>query len=200
MNSPHHEQPCDGLILSGGRGTRVGGRDKGLMSINGVTGVQQAVDLLRPMCRALYVSANRNLEQYAAIRDVIVLRDLRSGFPGPLAALEAAADMPLSPLLLIVPNDMPGLSPEVPVQLLAQLRDSEGAVDMVYASDGVREQYLCACVRSRCLQNAGDLLDRGEHRVRKWIATLRSEVLVVEHLEQAGLVNKNRAEDWDSSP
>lgn len=198
MNSPHHEQLCDGLILSGGRGTRVGGRDKGLMSINGVTGVQQAVDLLRPMCRTLYVSANRNLEHYAAIRDVTILRDLRSGFPGPLAALEAAAVMPLSPLLLILPNDMPGLSAEVPGRLLARAR--EGAIDIVYASDGVREQYLCACVRSRCLQTAGDLLDQGEHKVRQWIATLRSEVLAFEHLEQAGLANKNRAEDWDSSP
>ena len=200
MNSPHHEQPCDGLILSGGRGTRVGGRDKGFMSRNGVTGVQQAVDLLRPMCHTLYVSANRNLEQYAAIPGITVLRDLRGDFPGPLAALEAAANMPLSPLLLILPNDMSGLSPEVPIQLLAQLSDSGGAVDIVYASDGVRDQFLCACVQSRCLRGAGDLLDRGEHRVSKWIATLRSEVRIFEHLDEAGLVNRNRAEDWDLSP
>ncbi|HEX7034755.1 MAG TPA: NTP transferase domain-containing protein [Pseudomonadales bacterium] len=61
-----------GLVLAGGRGTRFGGRDKGLLRRRGRAMARRAAALLAPVCRIVIVSANRNLSRYARWADVVV--------------------------------------------------------------------------------------------------------------------------------
>ena len=55
-----------GLILAGGRATRMGGVDKGLQLHLGVPLAQHALNRLRPQVAALMLNANRNLAAYQA--------------------------------------------------------------------------------------------------------------------------------------
>lgn len=55
-----------GLIYAGGRATRMGGVDKGLELFRGRPLIEAVIDRLKPQCVSIVISANRNLERYAA--------------------------------------------------------------------------------------------------------------------------------------
>lgn len=78
--------PCSILLLAGGRGQRMGGRDKGLIEWQGLPLIAHLHRLVRPLTDDLIVSCNRNQERYAAYADRLVSDDSRD-FPGPLAGI-----------------------------------------------------------------------------------------------------------------
>ena len=80
--------PLTGLILAGGRGTRLGGVDKGLVELHGRPLVEYVLERLRPQTGAILINANRHHERYAAY-GVPVIPDLEGGFAGPLAGIAA---------------------------------------------------------------------------------------------------------------
>ena len=55
-----------GVILAGGRATRMGGEDKGLVSIGGIALYQHVLARLRPQVASVAISANRNQARYQA--------------------------------------------------------------------------------------------------------------------------------------
>ncbi|WP_426957598.1 NTP transferase domain-containing protein, partial [Bacillus velezensis] len=55
------------LVLAGGRGSRMGGVDKGLQLLDGQPLVAHVIARLAPQARVLRISANRNLDAYAAL-------------------------------------------------------------------------------------------------------------------------------------
>ncbi|MGH8114601.1 MAG: molybdenum cofactor guanylyltransferase [Rhodanobacteraceae bacterium] len=74
-----------GLVLSGGAGSRVGGKDKGLQSLLGRPLVGHMLAALRLQCDALVVSANRNIDAYAGYAPTI--HDENPTHLGPLGGL-----------------------------------------------------------------------------------------------------------------
>ncbi|WP_062382267.1 molybdenum cofactor guanylyltransferase MobA [Pseudomonas abietaniphila] len=109
--------PCSILILAGGRGQRMGGRDKGLIEWQGEPLIQHLHRLTRPLTDDLIVSCNRNREQYAHFADQLV-QDDESDFPGPYAGIRAGLRVARHPFLLVMPCDAPLLD----VELLEGLR------------------------------------------------------------------------------
>lgn len=107
---------CCALILAGGAGTRMGGQDKGLQPWRGVPLAAAVAARMTAAGLPVLISANRNLEQYRAFGYPVV-PDLRSGYAGPLAAIEAGLAAAPSPWLLTLPCDCP-LFPD---DLLARL-------------------------------------------------------------------------------
>jgi len=101
-----------GLVLAGGRGSRMGGVDKGLQHYKGRPLVQHVLDRLGPQVGGLMINANRHLDAYAAF-GVPVWPDTLADYPGPLAGL---AHCP-TPDLASVPCD----SPLFPTDLVARL-------------------------------------------------------------------------------
>src|SRR5690242_16536522 len=77
-----------GVILAGGEGRRVGGRDKGLLSLRGKPVVESVLAILRRQCDDVLVIANRNQDQYS--RHARVIADETSGHAGPLGGIAAA--------------------------------------------------------------------------------------------------------------
>ncbi|WP_154218484.1 NTP transferase domain-containing protein, partial [Pseudomonas syringae] len=57
--------PCSILLLAGGRGQRMGGRDKGLIEWQGKALIEHLHALTRPLTDDLIISCNRNIERYA---------------------------------------------------------------------------------------------------------------------------------------
>jgi molybdopterin-guanine dinucleotide biosynthesis protein A len=110
-------QAITGAILAGGRGERVGGRDKGLIRIRGRALVQAVHDRLRPQVADILIVANRNAPEYASYGRVVV--DRASGFRGPLAGIDAALAACVTPWLLTVPVDCPNLPDDLAARLLA---------------------------------------------------------------------------------
>ncbi len=168
------ESTCDGevtaLILAGGAGTRMGGADKGLADWHGKTLVQQVHECIGTQVDRVLISCNRNRQRYALIAE-LAPPDLRAGFQGPLAGLEAAIPAVHSPLLLLVPCD----SPLLPADLVTRLRQALGKVpdsNVAYATSAGDNFYLCALLRTSCLQALPDFLDTGGRAVRQWYQSI----------------------------
>ncbi|WP_299418684.1 molybdenum cofactor guanylyltransferase MobA [uncultured Shimia sp.] len=84
------KQPL-GVILAGGQATRMGGGDKGRLSLGGKTILQHVIDRLEPQVAGLAINANGDPARFADL-DMPVLPDSLAEFPGPLAGVLAGLD------------------------------------------------------------------------------------------------------------
>lgn len=163
--------PATGLILAGGQGSRLGGQDKGLLILESEPLVLHTARLLHPWVEHLLVSCNRHEEDYRAL-GIETVADTLPGFAGPLAGIAAALGHVCTPLLLVLPCDMPRLPPAVIPALLNLVRASD--VDLCHVWDGERDQPLVMCLRTALLDNLLDYLASGQRSVMGWIARCRA--------------------------
>nr|BFD42907.1 molybdenum cofactor guanylyltransferase MobA [Pseudomonas sp. FFPRI_1] len=110
--------PCSILLLAGGRGARMGGRDKGLLPWQGRPLIAHVHQVVRPFSDDLIISCNRNAEQYQAYADRLV-EDSQQGFPGPLAGVLAGLAAARHPWLLVLACDAPKIDSALIQALLA---------------------------------------------------------------------------------
>lgn len=154
-----------GVILAGGRGRRVGGADKGLLPLRGRPLIEYVLAALRPQVGELLISANRNLERYAAYGCRVLADDLPD-YPGPLAGMLRALRATHTPYLLSVPCDVPAL----PADLAARLGEAlvrERSRAAVAVCGGQRQPVFALLHRDL----AGDLqtyLEGGGREVGAW--------------------------------
>lgn len=80
-----------GVILAGGRATRMGGGDKGLLALGERPILAHVVERLAPQVGPLALNANGDPERFAAF-GLPVLPDGVPGFAGPLAGVLAGLD------------------------------------------------------------------------------------------------------------
>ena len=112
--------PIHALVLAGGRGSRMGGVDKGLQLLAGRPLVSHVIERLAPQAGGLLISANRNLGAYAEFGHPVLTDPPGLEFAGPLAGMLAGLDaIPDGHWLLTAPCDCPRLPPDLAERLLA---------------------------------------------------------------------------------
>lgn len=84
------KQPL-GVILAGGRATRMGGGDKGLLRLGDQTLLDRVIDRLAPQVAGLALNANGAAARFDGL-DLPVLADSVEGYAGPLAGVLAGLD------------------------------------------------------------------------------------------------------------
>ena len=187
-----------GLLLAGGRATRMGGGDKGLRLLAGRPILDHVIERLRPQLSRLLLNANGDPARFAAY-GLPVVGDSPPDFAGPLAGVLAglewtAREAPDCPLLLSAPTDAPFLPRDL-VQRLWAGRESEGA-DIAMAASGGRTHPvvgLWPAALAPALRHA--LVEEGLRKVDIW--TARYRVAVVDFPIEAvdPFFNANRPED-----
>jgi len=83
---PTITQNITAVILAGGKGSRLGGVDKGLLELNGTSLVQHLINRIQPQVSKIIISANRNLDNYKNF-GFPVYKDERKDCAGPLAGI-----------------------------------------------------------------------------------------------------------------
>ncbi len=156
-----------GVILAGGRGTRMGGRDKGLLKLNGVTLVEQVIAALRPQIGQLMISANRNLKQYAQLCTCPVLVDTFGHYDGPLAGMATALSSTKTDYIVFAPCDSPLLSSQLVQRLYNALIENNAQVSV--AHDGKRIHPVFSLFKRSLLPNLLAFLDTGKRGVHNFI-------------------------------
>ncbi|PCM43181.1 molybdenum cofactor guanylyltransferase MobA [Marinobacter sp. ANT_B65] len=121
-------QKACALLLAGGKGTRMNGRDKGLMHWHERPMAYWVARALRAVVTPVLISANRSLNEYRMLGDVL---EDPFGYKaqGPLAGLLAGmteAEKRGFDAVLVCPCDTPGVQPEVFQRLLAAWREQPG--------------------------------------------------------------------------
>ncbi|HXD37398.1 MAG TPA: molybdenum cofactor guanylyltransferase MobA, partial [Rhodanobacter sp.] len=114
-----------GLVLAGGRGSRMGGVDKGLQNFNGMPLALHTLQRLQAQTGSVMINANRNLATYESF-GAPVWPDVLSDYPGPLAGFLTGMEQCATPYLVTVPCDTP-LFPLDLVARLAQALERERA-------------------------------------------------------------------------
>jgi molybdopterin molybdotransferase len=169
-------QTIFGLILAGGRGTRMGSVDKGLQPFRASTLVATVMARLAPQVSGVAISANRNLDTYAAL-GVPVWPDTLADFPGPLAGLAAGLRQCPAPLLLTAPCDSPFLPADLAARLLAGLVAQDADVAVAITPDGMRHPVFCL-VKTGVLPVLDAYLAGGGRKMDGWYGDLTvAEVL-----------------------
>lgn len=158
------------LVLAGGRGSRMGGQDKGLLPFGATSLVGAVIAAIRPQVGSVLVNANRNLEAYAGLGAAVV-RDSLDGFQGPLAGFLAGLEHSTTPYLLTLPCDGPFIGPELVPRLAAAL--AAAPADIAVAHDGERLQVVYALMHRRVLPELRRALAAGERKTRRWFESTR---------------------------
>lgn len=163
-----------GLILAGGRGSRMGGVDKGLQNHDGVPLAMHALMRLSPQVGEIMVNANRNLGAYESM-GVPVWPDSLSDYAGPLAGFLTGLEHCETPYLVTVPCDSPLFPTDLVARLAEALEDSVAEVAMAATlEDGVMQAQPVFCLmKAQVLESLVRFTGSGQRKIDKWTASLR---------------------------
>ena len=183
-----------GLILAGGRGSRMGGVDKGLQNHHGVPLAMHALMRLSPQVGELMINANRNLGAYESM-GAPVWPDTLSDYAGPLAGFLTGLERCETPYLVTVPCDSPLFPGDLVVRLATALEAADAEIAMAATlEDGVlRVQPVFCLMRSDVLDSLVRFTQGGQRKIDKWTATLRC--IEVPFDEPQAFTNANTPEE-----
>jgi molybdenum cofactor guanylyltransferase len=188
-----HQDAITGLVLAGGRGTRMGGIDKGLQAHLGIPLAQYALERLRPQVGALLLNANRNLAAYQAM-GAPVWPDEIPEYPGPLAGMLAGLTHCSTPYLVTVPCD----TPNFPADLVARLSellgpDNDMATAYTQEIEGLRAQPVFCLMRASLRDSLSAFIRSGERKTGLFAAQHHSSRVVFN--DPAAFANANTLDE-----
>lgn len=187
-----------GLILAGGRGSRMGHVDKGLQSFRGAPMAMHVMMRLSPQVGTMMINANQNLAPYEGF-GVPVWPDDLTGFAGPLAGLQTGMRHCETPYLVTAPCDSPFLPSDLVTRLSAALivQDADLAVAVTIEGEGAearRQPHPVFClVKTSLLPHLTDYLQNGGRKIDTWYSTVKVAEVCFE--DESAFRNINTLED-----
>ena len=174
------KEDITGVVLAGGRGSRMGGVDKGLQNFRGMPLALHTLLRLGPQVGEAMVNANRNLAAYESF-GVPVWPDASADYAGPLAGFLVALERCETAYLVTVPCDTP-LFPADLVARLAEALEREGA-DIAMASapeedpgsesgagSQLRPQPVFSLLRHALMESLVRFTQGGGRKIDAWTA------------------------------
>jgi molybdopterin-guanine dinucleotide biosynthesis protein A len=164
-----------GLVLAGGRGSRMGGVDKGLQSHLGMPLAMHALLRLAPQVGSLMINANRNLGAYEAM-GVPVWPDVLPDYAGPLAGFLTGLERCETPWLITVPCDSPRFPEDLVARLGAALEADGAEIAMAATREGasLQVQPVFCLMRSSVLESLVRFTHDGQRKIDRWTALHRT--------------------------
>ena len=183
-------QGVTALILAGGRGSRMGGIDKGLQNFRGLPLALQTLMRLQLQSESpqeILINANRNLSAYESL-GAAVWPDTLEGFAGPLAGFLTGLERCETPLLLTVPCD----TPLFPLDLIERLhtalaeQDADLAMAAAREEDGqVRPQPVFCLIRVELLDSLVAFTQKGGRKIDAWTGQHRCAIVPFDQPQDA---------------
>ncbi|MGM9489942.1 molybdenum cofactor guanylyltransferase MobA [Ideonella sp. YS5] len=171
-----------GLVLAGGRGSRMGGVDKGLQNHQGTPLALHALLRLAPQVGATMVNANRNLGAYESMGSP-VWPDALPEYPGPLAGFLAGLEHCDTPWLVTVPCDTPNFPTDLVDRLAtaAAQQEADIAIAATREPDGsLQYQPVFCLMRASLLESLVRATTIGERKIDRWARQHRCAEVVFE--------------------
>jgi molybdopterin-guanine dinucleotide biosynthesis protein A len=183
-----------GLILAGGRSSRMGDKDKGLVLLKGKPMLEYVKDILIKQVDDLLISANQNQQQYENINN-IVLTDEYNDYRGPLAGIyEGLKHIKKNDYLLVVPCDGPLFPNDLCQRLLETLQQKNALLATVF--DGQYRQPTYSLIHCSLKDNLKLFLEQGGRKLGQWLSENNAQA--VDFSDQASaFININSQVDLD---
>ena len=168
-----------GLVLAGGRGSRMGGVDKGLENHLGMPLAMHALLRLSPQVGEIMINANRNLGAYESM-GVPVWPDALPDYPGPLAGFLTGLERCETAYLVTVPCDTPNFPTDL-VARLAEAFDADAETEIAVAAtrEGgeLRGQPVFCMMRTEVLESLVRFTQSGQRKIDHWSAQHRTRLV-----------------------
>lgn len=177
-------------IMAGGKSTRMG-RDKALVTLDGKTLLERALDTWDGFGRAVQLSVGPAGRSTLAPEGVPAVADV---YPerGPLGGLHAGLLACETEYLLLVAVDSPFVTKELAEALVLMSEHSPGDA-YVYSLDG-RPEPLFGLYRKSCLAAAEEMLNAGENKMGLLLRRVET-VFLIGAGEKRFFVNLNTPEE-----
>jgi len=190
------------MILAGGRGMRMGARDKALCSLSGKTFLEHGLLRLGAQCNPVALNANGDVSRFSQF-DVQVVPDPLSGHLGPLsgilAAMEWAADLGHEAVITVA-VDTPFFPRDLANRLNAERTESKIALAGTRDTAGklwLHPTFGIWPTNARD-QLRTDLL-AGTRKVTQWTQAQGAEVIVFDVKPFDPFFNINTPEDLEQA-
>ena len=152
--------------------------------------IVSVIERFAPQVGPLLISANRNVERYAAYGEVVCddLADVSGErFAGPLIGVLSGLRRARTDWVAIVPCD----APHLPTDLVPRLVNATLSTEAVAACASVRGQIqpVFALVRARCADELARSVAQGERAMHRWLKAL--EAVAVDFGDAQAFANIN---------
>jgi molybdopterin-guanine dinucleotide biosynthesis protein A len=176
-------QDITGLILAGGRGSRMGGVDKGLQNFNGIPLALHTLMRLGPQVESVMVNANRNLSAYESF-GASVWPDASADFAGPLSGFLVGLERAETPYVLTVPCDTPRLPLDLAERLAEALIREDADIAMAAAPETddqgqtqIRTQPVFCLLKIELSESLVKFTHAGGRKIDAWTAQHKTVVV-----------------------
>jgi molybdopterin-guanine dinucleotide biosynthesis protein A len=166
MIAAPRREAITGLVLCGGRATRMGGVEKALVPWAGRPLLAHVIDRLAPQVGAVALNVNRQAALYAGF-GLPLWPDADDTLPGPLAGWLAALGRSPTEWLLSVPCDSPLLPADLAARLAPPLA-GPGAPPLAIAATADGPQPVFALMHRTLAPALAAALARGERGVQRF--------------------------------
>ncbi len=195
-----HSSQITGCVLAGGRGTRMGGVDKGLQLFRGQPLALQALQRLAPQVGPLLINANRHADVYARLAGPLgaqICADALPDYPGPLAGFLAGLTHCQTEWLLCVPCDTPLFPADLVARMTQAYQQEQGQADIIIAHGRdteraapgqmpeLRAQPVFCLIRASLRDSLHSFITAGGRKIDAWTSQHRSIAAVFDDPEDA---------------
>jgi molybdopterin-guanine dinucleotide biosynthesis protein A len=179
-----------GLILAGGRGTRMGHVDKGLQNFRGAPMALHVMLRLQPQVGELMINANQNLAPYESF-GVPVWPDEMQGYAGPLAGMQTGLIHCTTDYMVTAPCDSPFLPTDLVERLADRLVGAGADLAVAVTGAGAARQVhpVFSLMKTSLLQHLSEYLRDGGRKIDAWYASLNT--VEVDFADEAAFRNIN---------
>ena len=185
-------QRVTGIILAGGMSSRMGA-DKSLLVFSGKTLIENAINILRPVCSEIVISAPENRYGFTGLECWPDIIEVKAAMAGVYSCLKRS----VTKLNLILGCDMPLVDPLFLADLIS---DSAKADLIIPVHDGNRYEPLCSVYKKNLLASLTESLQRGEYGLLNFALSSNYSAFVCEntpHFKPGMFTNVNTATDFD---
>jgi molybdenum cofactor guanylyltransferase len=156
------------VILAGGRGSRLAGQDKGLVSYKNKSLIEHVIERIQPQVSTIIVNANRNQASYAKY-GYSITSDKMSDFQGPLAGFVSAMRSVKTDYIVTMPCDGPSLPLDLVSRMIENLNSfGDTSNSIAVAHDGEWLQPVHALIPIALVDSLEDFLAKGDRKVDLW--------------------------------
>jgi molybdopterin-guanine dinucleotide biosynthesis protein A len=167
------------IILAGGEGRRVHGKDKGLVVFNDQPLIALAIAAVSDQCDDIVISANRNIDAYKQYADTVI-SDTSDSYRGPLAGIAACLPYCIHERILVIACDMPAL----PAILVERLSADADRYPICIATVAGHHQ-LAMIIHHGLLPSIRQYLDNAQLKLITWVRSLPYQTVSFDDMPEA---------------
>ena len=173
MNEINYREHIAAIILSGGRGSRLGGIDKGLQLLDDKQLIEHVINAIQPYVDTVVISINRNQHEYEKLNYLTVRDEATGSFNGPLAGILSTSTVLKNKSFkyyLVSTCDCPLLPNNYTEKLLSEI----GTANVAVVNDGKRRQNLHCLIKTSAISSLQQFYNEGGRAMHHWLRKINA--------------------------